>query len=192
MASPNHYRFSVEFLARSSGATRPRVLRALRSSGGDPAAALARLGVDPLEADALAFAARMQGSDQGGRNYFAEYQARLARGRRLGARTAREAAGHPGPEPREPRSMPGIFEGVGWAEVHEVTDAEARRLGRYGARVGELVTGQLSPARFRRLIASWAPLRWERLEATPGVAIAIVEARREAGEDLFPYQGRRG
>jgi hypothetical protein len=167
------------------------MLGALRRSGGEPVEALVSLGEDRVVAELLALDARRVGPD-GGRTFSAEYRRRVARGRARGARSAREAAGHPGPEPRDARTMAAIFEGTGWATVDGVTDGEARRLGRYGARVGELVTGQLSPSRFRRLVGSWASFRGERFEATPGVVIAIVEARREAGEDLFPYQGRRG
>ena len=87
--------------------------------------------------------------------------------------------------------MSAILAGVGFARVEGPTRAERRRLARWNSRAGELRQGVIAPARFQRLVASWAPLRAERFESNPDVVLAVLAERSEAGEPTFEYRGRR-
>jgi len=116
------------------------------------------------------------------------YQRRLARGRRLGATTARQALGQGGRE--APPPMSAMFRGVGFAVIEDPTEAEVRRLGRWNAEASNLVQGDLSAATFRRRVRSWAPLRGERFEFDPDIVKATLRSRDEAGDPLFVYEGR--
>ena len=117
------------------------------------------------------------------------YDRRQARGRRLGVATARAAVGHGGALPSA--SITAMFRNVGFATVENPTAAERRRLARWNARAGELRQGFITPARFRRLVGSWAEFRGQRLESDPDVVLATLSERSEAGETLFEYVGRR-
>lgn len=179
--------FSVNMLARSAGVSRQRFLAVLRAEGGDPVAALVRLGENRASAELLVLSSRLAGPD---RDYAAEYARRQARGRRLGARSAREGAGHRA-EPLAPAGITAMFEGRGFAMVENPTLAERRRINRWNAYAAHLDAGNITPERFRRLIRSWRPLRGERFESDPEVVLATLTARREAGEEVYEYPGRR-
>jgi len=109
--------------------------------------------------------------------------------RRAPGETARAAAGHRKAPPAG--GMSAIFREVGFSVIEAPTAGERRRLGRFNARVAELVEGQLSARRFERMIAGWRPLRGMRFESDPEVVLAILDIRRETGEDIFIYVGRR-
>jgi len=115
------------------------------------------------------------------------YERREAR--RAPGETARAAAGHR----KAPAAggMSGVFKDAGFVVIENPTPGERRRLGRFNARVGELVEGQISPRRFERMIGGWRPLRGMRFESDPEVVLAILDIRRETGEDIFIYVGRR-
>jgi len=109
--------------------------------------------------------------------------------RRAPGETARAAAGHRKAPPAG--GISGVFKNVGFVVVEAPTAGERRRLGRYNARLAELVEGQISPRRFERMIGAWRPLRGMRFETDPEVVLAILDIRRETGEDIFIYVGRR-
>ena len=78
-----------------------------------------------------------------------------------------------------------------WTVLDDVTRGEARRLARYDAMLSNLVQGDISPSAFRRRVGSWRPIRGERFLADPTAALAILDTRREAGDETFIYVGRR-
>jgi hypothetical protein len=117
------------------------------------------------------------------------YRRRVERGRRLGASTARAGVGHGGPLP--PAQMSAIFREVGFAIVEDPTIAERARIARWNSRAGELRDGEISPTRFAHLVSSWAPVREMRFEWDASVVLANQDARRQSGEELFIYEGRR-
>ena len=110
-------------------------------------------------------------------------RARLAYER--GAHLAPEHTGHAGPYEATFSALPTTS---GVQEVTVRSLVEASRAGEYGADVGLLLDGELSPAQFRR--------RWRRrvrklgdfeLEATPDRVIAMVT---EAGPPPEPFYRR--
>lgn len=109
--------------------------------------------------------------------------------RRAPGETARTAAGHRKTPPAG--GMSGIFKGAGFVVVEAPTPGERRRLGRFNARVAELVEGQITPRRFERMIAGWRPLRGMAFENDPEIILATLDIRRQVGEELFIYEGRR-
>lgn len=184
------YGFSVNFLAQAARVSRRRMLGALRRHGGEPVAALVALGEDALTAELVAAEARLLGPD-GGRTYAAEYARRLERGRLRGARTAREATGRPRSD-LPGRSMSTLLDDPPrWTVVDELTASEARRVARYASLLGHLAAGEISPRSFRRRVGSWRPIRSGYFLATADVALVLLEERREGGEDVFIYEGRR-
>jgi len=110
-------------------------------------------------------------------------------GRRAPGETARAAAGHRKAIPQG--GMSGIFKGNGFVVVEAPTPGERRRLGRFNARVAELVEGQLSARRFERQVGGWRPLRGMRFENDPEIILATLDIRRQVGEEIFIYEGRR-
>jgi len=84
-----------------------------------------------------------------------------------------------------------IFKEVGFSLVENPDRAERRRLGRFNARVGELVEGQLSARRFERQVGGWRPLRGMRFENNPAVVLEIVEANRPPDQEVFVHERRR-
>lgn len=109
--------------------------------------------------------------------------------RRAPGETARAAAGHRKKAPAG--GMSAIFREVGFSVIEAPTPGERRRLGRFNARVGELVEGQISPRRFERMVGGWRPLRGMTFENDPAVVLATLDIRREAGDEVFIYEGRR-
>lgn len=103
--------------------------------------------------------------------------------------TVREALGHRKTAPQG--GMSGVFKDAGFVVVENPDRAERRRLGRFNARVAELVEGQLSARRFERMIAGWRPLRGMAFENDPEIILATLDIRRQVGEELFIYEGRR-
>lgn len=87
--------------------------------------------------------------------------------------------------------MSAIFRAIGWHVVEDMSESERQRIARWNARAGELLEGEISPERFRRLVGSWRPLREMRFEDDPNIVVATLAERREAGEDVFIYEGRR-
>lgn len=115
------------------------------------------------------------------------YARRQARGRRLGAASARAAVGHGGPR----FAMSGVFEGRGWIILEDLSPGERRRVARWNALASNLTTGDISATTFRRRVRTWRPLRGERFESDPLVVEAILDQRRQAGLPLFTYPMRR-
>jgi len=109
--------------------------------------------------------------------------------RRAPGETARAAAGHR----KAPAAggMSGVFKDAGFVVIENPTPGERRRLGRFNARVAELVEGQISPRRFERQIGGWRPLRGMTFENDPEVILATLDIRRESGDEVFIYEGRR-
>lgn len=106
--------------------------------------------------------------------------------------TARMAAGHETLAARQGISISVMLAGRGFVELEGLSRSERRRAARWNARAGELLAGQISRARFRRLVGSWAPLSdGSRFESTPDVVVSVLAERGEAGESLFEYRGRR-
>jgi len=109
--------------------------------------------------------------------------------RRAPGESARAAAGHRKAPPAG--GMSAIFREVGFSVIESPTRGERRRLGRFNARVAELVEGQISPRRFERQIGGWRPLRGMTFENDPEVILATLDIRRESGDEVFIYEGRR-
>lgn len=166
------------------------MLGALRRAGGDPVAALVSLGEDPLVAEILAADARLAGPD-GGRTYASEYARRVARGRARGATTAREAAGHRA-EPVTGAAMSAMFVEVGYAVVDNLTLTERARVARWNSIAGHLDGGTVTAAEFRRRVKAWRSFRGLIFEWDPAIVVATLDERRQAGETVFEYRGRRG
>jgi len=117
------------------------------------------------------------------------YRQRVA-GRPEGV-TARTAAGHEPAAARGATAMSTILVGRGWVVLDDLSRGERVRLARYDALLSNLSTGDLSGAAFYRRVSGWAPIRGERFESDPAVALAILDERRQSGETLFEYRGRR-
>ena len=119
------------------------------------------------------------------------YEARQAAGARKGLGRGRASAGHEAPSTRA-RAMSTLLDSPPrWTVLDDVTRGEARRLARYDAMLSNLVQGDISPSAFRRRVGSWRPIRGERFLADPTAALAILDTRREAGDETFIYVGRR-
>lgn len=118
-----------------------------------------------------------------------EYQRRQVRGRRLGAGTARAAAGHGGPLP--PAAISAMFRGLGFSIVEDPTAAERRRLNRWNSLVAQLDAGRLSPESFARRVRGWRPFRGEAFEWDASIVTATMAQRGDAGESSYVYEGRR-
>ena len=183
---PTEYPFSVSFLADAAHVSKRRMLSALARNGGDPASALVSFGEPSASAEALAVAARVLGPD-GGRDYRREYLRRQAR--RPEGVTAREAAGHR--PPPVAMAMSALVEPGMFVRFEELTRSEARRVARYDSLLGQLDQGLLSPSAFRRRVRSWRPIRGERFLSDAEAALAILDMRRAAGDEVFVYEGRR-
>lgn len=114
------------------------------------------------------------------------YQRRTSPLNRKPGQTVREQAGHETAEVREQRSISVLYDRPQPYEVLEgLTRGEIRRAGRYNALVDQLAAGQLSPQAFRRRVSGWAPLRGERLLSDPDRVLAVLEARRASGLEIF-------
>jgi len=109
--------------------------------------------------------------------------------RRAPGESARAAAGHR--QAPAAGGMSGIFKDAGFVVIESPTRGERRRLGRFNARLAELAQGQLSPRRFERQIGGWRPLRGMTFENDPEVILATLDIRRESGDEVFIYEGRR-
>ncbi len=126
----------------------------------------------------------------------ATYARRQVLGRRRAERrgepapSARAAVGHGRPFAESGRTMSSIFVGEGFILVDNLTRGEARRVARWNARAGELKEGQLTPGRFRQLVAAWEPFRGMNFESDPAVVVAQLVELQEAGEAPFVYRRR--
>jgi hypothetical protein len=78
-----------------------------------------------------------------------------------------------------------------WTVLEDVTRGEARRLARYDAMMSNLVQGDISPPAFERRVGAWRPIRGERFLADPAAVMAILDMRRQVGDPVFIYEGRR-
>lgn len=169
--------------------------RELRRAAGRPAGPRGRRPSDRLQAAAdsgLLTRSNTRPGTAGRRAVDRATYLRRQAGRPEGV-TAREAVGQRVVSPAPPRTMSAIFRPpTGFAEVVGPTTGEARRIARWNARAAELVRGQISPERFRRLVQSWRPLGEDRFEWTPDAVLAILAERAEGGEATFVYRGRRG
>lgn len=87
--------------------------------------------------------------------------------------------------------MSTILAGTGWTVLEDLSRAERVRIARYAALSSNLTTGDISPQTFRRRVNSWAPIRGELFESDPSVVLAILDDRRQGGEETFEYRGRR-
>ena len=117
------------------------------------------------------------------------YDRRQARGRRLGAPTARAAVGHGARESGV--SLTAMFRGLGFSTVEDPTPGERRRIGRWNSLGAQLEAGRLPPGEFERKVKSWRPFRGERFEWDVAVITTTMTERREAGLPTFEYTGRR-
>ena len=117
------------------------------------------------------------------------YDRRQARGRRLGAPTARAAVGHGARESGV--SITAMFRGLGFATVEDPTPGERRRLGRWNSLGAQLEAGRLAPKEFERRVRTWKPFRDAQFEWDPSIITATMDERREAGLPTFEYVGRR-
>jgi len=118
-----------------------------------------------------------------------EYAHRQATGRRRGATTAREAAGHHA-QP-EPAAMSAILVDAGFTVLDSPSRRERSRIARWNSLAGQLVDGEMTSSEFRRRIRTWRPIRDDRFESNPELVLAILDARRIAGDSVFIYEGRR-
>ena len=119
------------------------------------------------------------------------YAARQAAGARKGLGRGRASAGHEAPGGRA-RALSTLLDSPPrWTVLDNVTRGEARRLARYDAMMSNLVQGDLSPRAFQRRVGAWRPIRGERFLADPAAVMAILDMRRQAGEVVFIYEGRR-
>lgn len=118
------------------------------------------------------------------------YRRRVA-GRGAGV-TARTAAGHEVRSARAITAMSTLLDGPPrWAVLEDLSRGERVRQARYDAMLSNLSTGDMRGATFRRRVSQWAPIRGEKFLADPAAALAILEERREAGDPLYIYKGRR-
>ena len=78
-----------------------------------------------------------------------------------------------------------------WVLLGDLSRAEARRVARYDAMLSNLAQGSLGDKAFRRRVGSWRPIRGERFLADPAAVMAILDERRQAGDETFVYVGRR-
>ena len=119
------------------------------------------------------------------------YEERQAAGARKGLGRGRASAGHEAPG-GQARSMSTLLDRPPrWTVLEDVTRGEARRLARYDAMMSNLVQGDLSPRAFQRRVGSWRPIRGERFLADPAAVMAILDMRRQVGDPVFIYEGRR-
>ena len=119
------------------------------------------------------------------------YGSRQAAGARRGLGRGRASAGHEAPG-GQARAMSTLLDSPPrWAVLDNLTRGEARRLARYDAMMSNLVQGDLSPRAFERRVGAWRPIRGERFLADPAAVLAILDQRRQAGDETFVYLGRR-
>gem|GEM_PF-2235619 len=86
------------------------------------------------------------------------------------------------------RSMPALFDDPPrWFDFHDLSRAEARRLGRYWNLALEMRDGRLTPEDFQHTVLSWRHFRDERLLADPTAVLEFLDRRRAHGEEPFYY-----
>lgn len=174
---------------------------ATRGNGLDPAGPYADAAEDVAElaeasaelaerlAGALAPEARPRPNRQTRRNrdYRREYLSRQAR--RPEGQAARQAAGHR-PPPVD-MAMSALVEPGSFVLFDQLTRSEARRVARYDSLLSQLDKGQLSAEAFHRRVRMWRPIRGERFLSNPEAALALLDERRVAGDEVFIYEGRQ-
>jgi hypothetical protein len=87
--------------------------------------------------------------------------------------------------------MSTILVGRGFVTVEKPGGADARRIARYDAYIGQLRQGEISERTFERKVRSWRPFHGESFESDPAAVLAILAERAALGLDLFEYTGRR-
>jgi hypothetical protein len=164
--------------------------------------------VEAVQAAAAPGASRAERQRARNRRVYVERQlhgAERAQRRGVPLPSAREAAGHrrAGATPARWSALveadPSTHLGavlVGPADVPSARDGA--RLGRHWAAVAVLAEGgrwggsTLTPARFRRMVRRWAPVRiggeTRRLASDAAAVLAAVEQARVAGVELFAYE----
>ncbi len=110
----------------------------------------------------------------------------------LGARISRAEAGHEPAGVRERTTISLLVDDQArFVELAGLHRAERRRVARYDALVSNLLQGRLRPAAFRARVSSWRPVAGFRFLSDPDAVVAILDERRESGEETFVYRGRR-
>ncbi|MBF6556972.1 MAG: hypothetical protein IVW52_12540 [Acidimicrobiales bacterium] len=105
---------------------------------------------------------------------------------------ARELVGHEQASVREHRSISVLFDRPApYGVLEQPTRGEAWRAGRYLNLTRLLAQGKITPQAFRHRVAGWAPIRGENFLADPDRVLAVLEARRATGLEVFEYQSGR-
>jgi hypothetical protein len=136
--------------------------------------------------------ARWTGAFGGGSRDVARREDRARAAYERGERISRSQAGHEPAAVREGRAASAFFgPDAEYRVVERLTKAEARRLGRVDALVGQLVTRDIEPEEFERRSSRWRPFRGERLTSDPRAVLGRIEQRRAGDLDLFEYRSGR-
>lgn len=81
--------------------------------------------------------------------------------------------------------------------LSELSRGEARRVARYGEVVRQLLYqgryrgAVMTPARFRRVVGTWRPIRGERFLSDPDAVVALIDELRADDQELFVYERAR-
>lgn len=109
-----------------------------------------------------------------------------------GAKISRAEAGHESAAAREHTTISVLVDDPPrFVELAGLSRAERRRVARYDALVSNLLQGRLRPAAFRARVSSWRPIAGFRFLTDPDAVVAILDDRRQSGEETFVYRGRR-
>jgi hypothetical protein len=128
----------------------------------------------------------------GGRGSPAMQERRGRAAYELGATISRAEAGHERADARERTTISLLVDDPPrFVELAGLSRAERRRVARYDALASNLVQGRLSPAAFRARVSGWRRIAGFRFLADPDAVVAILDDRRQSGEETFVYRGRR-